>query len=176
MATVTAPKFTLASAVGSPAGTVTIAYPSGYAQGDFTGANASGSAYLLLNDNDRFEEVDDEFDITYGASSITITNKTGFSWSVGTEVLVGLGRADPSTTFQQAGAVPNLGGALTGSTSGTMADVQDIALSTTDTYTDAAVNAAVNAAVGEVNLQLKELQTKLNAALTALRTAGIIAT
>lgn len=175
MANIAAPVFTLASSVASPAGTVTFAYPPGYAQADFTGANASASAYIILNGNDRFEETDAEFDITYGSSDITITNKTGFAWAIGTTVLAGLGRASPSTTFQQAGAVPNLGGTLTGSTDGTLADVADIALSTTDTYTDAAVNAAVNAAVADVNLQLKELQTKLNAAITALRTAGIIA-
>jgi hypothetical protein len=167
---ITANEFTLAAAVASPAGTVVFAYPAGYVQADFTSANASASAYLLLNDNDRFEEADDEFDISYGASTVTLTNKTGYSWPVGTRVLVGMGRANPTETFQQAGAVANLTGALTGATDGAMADIA--ALSTSDTYTDAAVNAAITA----INLQFKELQAKLNEALTALRAAGIIAT
>lgn len=89
---VAAPEATLAAAVASPAGTTTVSYPTGYVQADFTGANAAANAYLLLNNNDRFEEVDDEFDISYGASNVTITNKTGFSWPVGTKLLVGLAR------------------------------------------------------------------------------------
>lgn len=64
--------------------------------------------------------------------------------------------------------VAELGGTLTGTVTGSMADVADIALSTSNTYTDAAVNAAVNAAIAEVNLQLKELQTQLNALIAAL--------
>lgn len=61
-----------------------------------------------------------------------------------------------------------IAGTLTGTTDGTMEDVADIALSTSNTYTDSAVNTAVNAAIGEVNLQLKELQTKLNELIAAL--------
>lgn len=58
-----------------------------------------------------------------------------------------------------------LGGTLTGTTDGDMADIADIALTTGDTYSDTAVNNAVNTAIGEANLQLKELQTALNAIL-----------
>jgi len=61
-----------------------------------------------------------------------------------------------------------LAGTLTGTVTGTMADVANIALSTANTYTDAAVNTAVNAAILQVNLELKELQTKLNALIDAL--------
>lgn len=175
MATVAAPEITLAAAVASPAGTVAVPYPSGLVQADFTGTNASASAYLLLNDNDRFEEADDDFDISYGASNATVTNKTGYTWPIGTRLLAAFGRADPVGTFKQAGAVADLAGTLTGTTDGTITNVAAIALSTANTYTDAAVNTAVNAAITSVNLQLKELQTKLNAALAALRTAGVVA-
>lgn len=96
MAIVAAPEFTLAAAVASPAGTVTLGYPTGTTQASFTGANALATAYLLLNDNDRYEEVDDEFDIAYGASLITITNKTGYSWPAGTRVRAGLARVASS--------------------------------------------------------------------------------
>jgi len=61
----------------------------------------------------------------------------------------------------------DLTGTLTGTVDGALANVADIALSTTDTYTDSAVNTAVNAAILDVNLQLKELQTALNAILPA---------
>lgn len=176
MGIVTAPEFVLGTAVASPAGTVSIAYPTGYAQADFTSANASANAYLLLNNNDRFEEADDEFDILYDTSVITITNKTGFSWPAGTKVLVGLARAGSEAEFIQAAALANLAGTLTGSVDGTLADVSAIALSTSDTYTDAAVNSAVNAAITSVNLQLKELQTHVNAILARLRSARVIDT
>lgn len=56
-----------------------------------------------------------------------------------------------------------LAGTLTGTVDSTMEDVAAIALSTSDTYTDAAVNAAVNTAITATNLQLKELQTTVNA-------------
>lgn len=72
-------------------------------------------------------------------------------------------------------AIADLSGTLTGTTDGALADVAAIALSTSNTYTDAAVNAAVNTAITSVNLQIKELQTKLNAALAMMRTAGLLA-
>lgn len=58
-----------------------------------------------------------------------------------------------------------LGGTLTGTTDGDMADIADIALSTGNTYADSDVNNAVNTAIASANLQLKELQTALNAIL-----------
>ena len=61
-----------------------------------------------------------------------------------------------------------LAGTLTGTVDGTLADVAAIALSTSNTYTDAAVNTAVNTAITSINLQLKELQTTLNAIISAL--------
>lgn len=76
----------------------------------------------------------------------------------------------------QGAAVADLAGTLTGTVDGTLADVAAIALSTSDTYTDAAVNTAVNTAITATNLQLKELQTKVNALLAQLRVAAVIAT
>lgn len=72
----------------------------------------------------------------------------------------------------QAANVAALGGTLTGTVDGDLADVQDIALSTGDSYTDAAVNAAVNAAIAEMNEQIKEIQTTLNAEIAALKASG----
>lgn len=60
------------------------------------------------------------------------------------------------------GALSALAGTLTGTVTGTMADIT--ALSTSNTYTDAAVNAKITA----INLQLKELQTKVNAIIAAV--------
>ena len=120
MGIVASTPFVLASAVTSPAGTVTVAYPSGLAQADFTGDNAATNAYLLLNYNDRYEEADDEFDISYGASNITVTNKTGATWAAGTTVIVGLANALPITIddLRAFGPIAD----LTNSTGGTASD------------------------------------------------------
>lgn len=85
-----------------------------------------------------------------------------------------LATAIDSGSNPQAAAVAALAGTLTGTVDGTIANVADIALSTTDTYTDAAVNSAVNAAILDLNLQLKELQTKLNAVISSLKAANIM--
>ena len=72
------------------------------------------------------------------------------------------GKVDTST-------IAPLGGTITGATANdTMTAVADIALSTSDTYTDAAVNAAVNAAIAEIEDNFADLQTKVNAIITAL--------
>jgi hypothetical protein len=167
--------WTLGVAVTSPAGTFAVPYPTGYAQADFIGANASATSSMVVNNNDRWTEAADKFDLSYDASEIVVTNKTGATLAVGSTILLQLARANAVEDFLLAGAVVDLAGTLTGTTTGTMADITDIALSTSDTYADAAVNAAVNAAVLELNLQLKELQTKVNEALAALRAAGVIA-
>lgn len=78
----------------------------------------------------------------------------------------------------QGAAVANLAGTLTGTVDGTIVDVAAVAIASAggNTYADSTVNTAVNVAVTAVNLQLKEIQTKLNALLAELRTAGVIAT
>lgn len=68
-----------------------------------------------------------------------------------------------SITNSAVDALEPLGGTLTGSTDGDLADVTD--LSTGDSYSDAAVNAKI----AEINLQLKELQTAYNALLAAIQ-------
>lgn len=96
----------------------------------------------------------------------------GSSATVGKVKLVPM--AD-SGNFVQAANVAALAGTLTGTVDGTLADVAAIAISTSggNTYSDTAVNTAVNTAITSINLQLKELQTTLNAEIAALKTAGL---
>lgn len=110
----------LGSAVASPAGTVTFAYPTGFTQADFTSTNAATNAYLYVDNNDRYEEADDEFDISYGASDVTVTNKTGATWAVGTALTVNLANALPVTidSLRAFGPVAS----LTDNSGGTAAD------------------------------------------------------
>lgn len=149
MTTIAATEVTLAAAVASPAGTTTVAYPTGYVQADFTGANASATAYLYLNNNDRFEEADDEFDISYGASNVTVTNKTGFSWPVGTKLLVGLakvgGKADDLV-------------ALTDSSGGTASDtIVDVPAA----YTEATLANQIASLTNKINQIIAVLKAQL---------------
>jgi predicted RecA/RadA family phage recombinase len=76
----------------------------------------------------------------------------------------------------EAAAVADLGGTLTGTVDGALADVAAIALSTAggNTYSDAAVNTAVNTAITSINLQLKEIQSKINVILARLRSTNVI--
>ena len=163
-------ELTLAADVADD-GTVTgIAYPTGTNQAFFTSGNASATGVAIVNGNDVYLETASKMSLTYGGSDITLTNKSDVTWPKGAKVLVGLGyaAADEVTVIAQPTEAA-LGGTLTGSVDGTMADIA--ALDTSDSYSDAAVNAAITSA----NLQLKELQTKVNSLITKLIAAGVLA-
>lgn len=183
MATFDYVEYVLAAAVVDTGTVTTVPYPTGLVQADFTGANAATTAYLFLNDNDRFEEADDEFDISYGASTITLTNKTGFTWAVGTKITLGTARGVALTaltdstggtvsgTLAALTTIATLAGTLTGTADGTMEDIAATAAATaggatpTAAQVDTGVATAVASIVTGTNLQLKELQTKLNTLL-----------
>lgn len=168
-------KLALGADVANSGTLVLAAYPTGTTQATFTGGNASATGMVIINNNDEWTEAASKISIVYGSSTITITNSSGSTWPAGASVIVGLSHAGSEGTGPiTAAPVTNLGGTLTGTTTGTMANIAAIALSTSNTYTDAAVNTAVNAAVTALNLQLKELQTKVNSLLTSLRNANAI--
>jgi hypothetical protein len=79
----------LASAVAD-AGTTTIAYPTGTVQGDFDkGLATLTGCYFVLNGNDKIPYGTSGVrvgTITFGASNITITNNSGYSWAAGTKI------------------------------------------------------------------------------------------
>lgn len=132
------------------AGTVTVAYPAGTAQADFTGANAAADGVAIVNDNDIYNEADSDIALSYGASDITLTNNSGGTWASGSTVRVQLGIAGGDAPgFEPAPAI---------------ADAAAAALSTSNTYTDAAVNAEIDV-----------LGAKVTTILQALRSQGIIA-
>lgn len=76
---------TLAAAVAD-AGTVDLSYPSGTSQKSFNAGLKGPGSYVMLNDNDKFTEAAAKISMSFGASLITLTNSTGFSWPVGTKV------------------------------------------------------------------------------------------
>lgn len=75
----------LASAVADDA-TFTVSYPSGYSQLSFNAGHAGSGHYAILNDNDKWTYADPGINVSFGASLITITNRSGYSWPAGTKV------------------------------------------------------------------------------------------
>lgn len=74
-------------------GTFTVGYPSGSAQADFTGNFANtADEQMIVNDNDVYDGT--QVDISYGASNITVTNKTGGTLPAGASVMLYLAKAD----------------------------------------------------------------------------------
>lgn len=174
---------TLAADMAGNGADLTIAYPAGTNQSFFTGDNASGNGFIIVNDNDVYSEAADDVDITYGASDIELENNTGQTWAAGDTLRVGLAyaTADVTTVIAQP-AIADLAGTLTGTVDGTMADIAATAAATaggsapTAAQVDTGIATAVASIVTGTNLQLKELQTTVNEMLTALRAAGVLET
>lgn len=76
---------TLGTAVAD-AGTFTVSYPSGTSQLSFNAGLAGSSHYAILNSNDRWAAATPGIAVSFGASNITITNNTGYTWAAGTVV------------------------------------------------------------------------------------------
>ena len=152
------PTIVLAAQVAN-AGTVTVAYPAGFAQADFIGANAAantGSA--VLNGNEVFPEAVSgvRVNFTYNAGDVTVTNNTGLAWPAGSTLRVQFGRAgNDRPGFTQGTAVASLATSV-GTASDTIADVG---------------GAFSQATLNNINASLA---LKVNQILIALRAAGII--
>ena len=104
----------LASAVAN-GGTVTLVYPAGTAQADFTGANASADGGVTLNDNDFFPEAQSgvRVNFVYNAGNITLTNNTGVTWPAGTRLRAQLGqRGNDAPTLRPGDPVADASGDL----------------------------------------------------------------
>lgn len=146
----------LASAVAD-SGTVDVSYPSGSVQGDFTGANASATAVVVVNDNEVYNEADSDISVSYGGSAATITNNSGVSWPAGAEIRVQMASAgNDRPGFQPSPAITS----FTDNSGGTAAD------------TIAAIGATYDQA--EVRNAVASLAAKIEEILDALRNEDII--
>jgi hypothetical protein len=86
---------TLASAVADD-GTFTVAYPSGATRQslrDTTGGS------IAIGQNDVWDEGASGVEFTYGASSITVTNRSGVTWAAGSDVVVSFGRTGRNGSY-----------------------------------------------------------------------------
>ncbi|HWU92962.1 MAG TPA: hypothetical protein VN106_06905 [Sphingomicrobium sp.] len=80
---------TILAAAVADTGTFTVAYPTGTTQLDFNvGLAKLSGCYVVLNGNDKISYGSSGvyIDISFGASNITITNHSGYSWPIGTKV------------------------------------------------------------------------------------------
>ncbi|AUQ95952.1 hypothetical protein PhaeoP66_03210 [Phaeobacter inhibens] len=77
----------LAAAVADAA-TFTVPYPNGFAQADLTGTTGGE---VLVGENDIWPQDDPGFGFVFGAGDITVTNNTGATIPVGTELLISFG-------------------------------------------------------------------------------------
>lgn len=85
---------TLASAVADD-GTFTLSYPAGYDRQDLV--NSTGGK-LTVNNNDVWSQGDPGVEFTFGASNITVTNRSGVTFAAGSEVIASFGRSDINGT------------------------------------------------------------------------------
>lgn len=83
----------LATAVAN-AGTFDIAYPTGTSQVSFNAGLAGTGAYVMLNDNEKWTEAASKIAVSYGASLITVTNNSGYTWAAGTRVALSVDQQD----------------------------------------------------------------------------------
>lgn len=70
------------------AGTFDIAYPTGFVQNDFTAGLADVGHYMIVNDNDKWTAAASKMSISFGATTITVTNSTGAALTAGSKVRV----------------------------------------------------------------------------------------
>ena len=83
----------LVSSVADDA-TFTVAYPSGTSQASFLSGLAGNGHYMNVNDNDRWSNADPGIAVSFGASDITVTNRTGTSLAAGSRIALMFDQVD----------------------------------------------------------------------------------
>lgn len=136
-------------------GTFTAAYPTGLVQADFQGADVNtADEAMIVNNNDSYNAA--QVDFSFGASTVTVTNKTGATLKAGSELLLYYPRGNRGTyRGPQSAAIV----ALTDNSGGTAAD------------TIAAIGGTYSQT--EVRNAVASLAAKFNALQAALKKAGI---
>jgi hypothetical protein len=87
------------------AGTVTVAYPTGTVQADYTSGNAGvTSDNMAIIGGTKYTGAS-ALGYVYGVSNITVTNNTGVTWTANSECYFGFPKADPTLKYNGAKAV-----------------------------------------------------------------------
>ena len=93
MSALTSTSAVLASAVANN-GTVAIPYPAGFTRADLIGTTGGSVA---VDDNDRYPQASSgagTVGLSFGASTITITNRSGITWAAGARLIASFGTTD----------------------------------------------------------------------------------
>jgi len=76
----------LATAVAD-SGTFTTGYPTGYVQADFTAGLADyGVSHMIVNRNDKVLEGSGGIALSFGSTTVTVTNNTGATLAAGSQI------------------------------------------------------------------------------------------
>jgi hypothetical protein len=155
-------------------GTITnIAYPAGTNQAFFTGGNASSGSVAVVNENDVYRQTASQIGVTYGASTITVTNSSGVTWPAGATLRVQLDYLQAAVvTVVEQPVIVDLGGSLTGTNNDAIADLTT--LTDSPATADALRDQLMSAWKVEIDSHFKEVQAKINTILARLRAAGVI--
>lgn len=86
---------TLASAVADDA-TFTMAYPAGVTRQMLIG---STGGKLVVNDNDVWSQGDPGFEVSFDASNMTITNRSGVTWAAGSDIIASFGTSPRNGSY-----------------------------------------------------------------------------
>jgi hypothetical protein len=100
----TTPKMTLAAAV-APAGTLTVPYPTGTAQADYTSANAGSTTDNMAVVSGIKYTGGTLLGFAYGASNITVTNSTPDTWALAADAYFSFPKLDPVQRYNGPKAV-----------------------------------------------------------------------
>lgn len=146
---------TLASAVADD-GTFTVAYPTGHDQASLI---ETTGGQIVVGENDVWGQGDPGFEFTFGASNITVTNRTGATIAAQSEIKLSFGDRTQdgsyNATIRQPGIV-----SLTDSSGGTASD------------TVAAIGASYSQT--EVANAVASIIAKQEEIIAALQNAGIL--
>lgn len=79
------------------AAVLTVSYPAGSVQGDFTGVNAGALAdnVVIIGTSDRYS--DPKIAVAFNAPSVAITNNSGVTWRAGQACTIQLGQQASSS-------------------------------------------------------------------------------
>lgn len=97
-------KMNLATAV-APAGTVTVAYPTGTVQADYTGGNAGVTSDNMAIVGGVKYTGGTVLGYVYGVGNITVTNNSTDTWPANAECYFGFPRIDPVERYNGPKAV-----------------------------------------------------------------------
>lgn len=172
---------TLAAAVADDA-TTTVAYPTGTSQSSFNTGLDGGDSYVMLNDNDKLEEGDPGIEISYGASEITITNRSGYSWPAGTRLLFNFDQENSNDVQHisipvKLAAITGAGDVVTEIRPGVYGTVESWEFLVTSPVTTAAKAATLNLEIDTTNVTAGTLAlTSANATPLGKAIAGALIT